>query len=127
MMIQQRYKSVAVVGHDEVKECMKHDIVEASGRFLRQLKVQPDVVQAGLLLPHFVFIFCTKARSTLTARRFSHFATSGSKAAFISARYHASTICRRLSAVAPCGTVRTRVRWDETAPDGRSPSTMRSR
>ena len=36
------------------------------------------MMQTGLLLPHLVFIFWTKARSTLTDRCFSNFATIAS-------------------------------------------------
>ena len=57
--------------------------------------------KAGLQLPHFVFIFCTKTRCTLTPTVGSHLAIKVGTAALICSRYHWATTSSFLSWFAP--------------------------
>src|ERR1017187_3275839 len=64
-----------------------------------------------LQLPHFVFIRCTKNRSTFTPISRSHLANSGGTACLICSRYHSSRMICRLAWPLPGRTRRTIRLW----------------
>ena len=48
MKIQQSNEPFAVIGNEAVQHFMKNDVIDALGRLLRQLKIEPDVAQARI-------------------------------------------------------------------------------
>src|SRR6266851_9785657 len=72
-----------------------------SGGFLDSSALSRMLLALGLQLPHFVFIFCTKNRSTLAPMSGSHFAINDGTAFFSCVRYHSSTIASFFSSLVP--------------------------
>ena len=63
--VHQRDEAGVMTTHQQVHHLVDDDVFETLRRLLREIGVEADAAGLGLQLPHFVFIRCTKNRSTL--------------------------------------------------------------
>src|SRR5438128_2526584 len=64
----------------QMKHFVNDEIFQTFRGFLCQFRIEPDLFEAGLQLPHFVFILCTNNRFNFTPMSRSHLAIRGGTA-----------------------------------------------